>query len=56
MIAALSKAAPGLGDPEYPEAARKTAAFVLNSLRGADGGLLHRYRDGESGLPAHVDD
>ncbi len=56
MIVALSKAAQVLGHPQYLDAAKRTAAFVLTSLRAPDGGLLHRYRDGESGLPAHVDD
>lgn len=56
MIAALSKGARVLGKPEYAQAAGKAAAFVLGTLRNGGGRLLHRYRDGEASLPAHVDD
>ncbi len=56
MIAALAKAARAFDDPEYLAAAEKAAAFVLESLRGPDGRLLHRYRGGEAGLPATLDD
>jgi uncharacterized protein YyaL (SSP411 family) len=56
MIAALSKAAQVFDRPEYADAAMKAADFVLTTLRAPDGRLLHRYRDGEAGLPAHVDD
>jgi uncharacterized protein YyaL (SSP411 family) len=56
MIAALSKAAQVFDRPEYAEAAMKAADFVLATLREPDGRLRHRYRDGEAGLPAHVDD
>jgi uncharacterized protein YyaL (SSP411 family) len=56
MIAALSKGAQALGRPEYAEAARKAADFVLSRMRNQDGRLLHRFREGEVGLDAHVDD
>jgi uncharacterized protein len=56
MIAALSKAAQALNDPEYADAARRAADFVLTVMRNPSGGLLHRFRDGEAGLAAHVDD
>ena len=56
MLAALSKGAQVFGQQEYAKAAMKAADFVLANLRSADGRLLHRYRDGEAGLPAHVDD
>jgi uncharacterized protein len=56
MIAALSKGAQVFDRPEYAEAAMKAADFVLTTLREPDGRLQHRYRDGEAGLPAHVDD
>ena len=56
MIAALSKAAQVFDRPEYADAAMKAADFILTTLREPDGRLLHRYRDGEAGLPAHVDD
>ncbi len=56
MIAALSKAAQVFDRPEYADAAMQAADFILTALRAPDGRLLHRYRDGEAGLPAHVDD
>ncbi|MDQ7785669.1 MAG: thioredoxin domain-containing protein, partial [Desulfomonilaceae bacterium] len=56
MIAALAKGARVLGKPEYARAAAQAADFILGTLRSGDGRLLHRYRDGEAGLPAHVDD
>jgi len=56
MIAALSKGARVLGKPVYAQAAGKAAEFVLGTLRNGSGRLLHRYRDGDAGLPAHVDD
>ena len=55
-IAALARAARVFDDPEYLTAAEKGAAFVLTSLRRPDGRLLHRYRNGEAGLPATLDD
>ncbi|NLA38576.1 MAG: thioredoxin domain-containing protein, partial [Methanomicrobiales archaeon] len=55
-IAALATAARAFDDPEYLAAAEKAVAFVLTRLRGPDGRLLHRYRDGEAGLPATLDD
>lgn len=56
MIAALAKASQVLDKPRYAEAAARAADFVLKNLRNPDGRLLHRYRDGSAGLPAHVDD
>ncbi len=56
MIAALAKAARAFDEPEYLAAAEKAVAFVLANLRGQDGRLLHRYRGGEAGLTATLDD
>ncbi|MDD3856574.1 MAG: hypothetical protein PHP43_00820 [Methanoculleus sp.] len=56
MIAALAKAARAFDEPNYLAAAERAAAFVLANLRGADGRLLHRYRGGEAGLSATLDD
>ncbi|WP_048182606.1 thioredoxin domain-containing protein [Methanoculleus sediminis] len=56
MIAALARAARVFDDPDYLAAAEKAAAFVLTNLRGQDGRLLHRYRGGEAGLAATLDD
>jgi len=56
MIAAFAKAAAGLGEPQYALAAKNAADFIWDKLRDKDGRLLKRYRDGEAGLPAHLDD
>lgn len=56
MIAALAKAAQAFDEPQFAKAAQKAADFILKRMRKPDGRLMHRYRDGEAGLPAHVDD
>ena len=56
MIAALAKGAQVLGEQEYQDAAVKAADFVLAKLRTEDGKLLKRYRLGDAGLTAHLED
>ena len=56
MIAACAKAASVLEEPLYALAAKNAADFIWDRLRAEDGKLLKRYRDGEAGLPAHLDD
>jgi uncharacterized protein YyaL (SSP411 family) len=56
MIAALAKGASALGEERYGRSAEKAAGFILRQLRGDDGRLLHRYRDGESAIPGNLDD
>jgi len=56
MIAALAKAARAFDEPRYTKAARRAADFILQSLRRPDGRLLHRYRDSQADIPAHLDD
>lgn len=56
MIAALAIAARSLHEPEYAQAARTSAVFVLKRLRKTDGRLLHRFRKGKAGIEAHLDD
>jgi len=56
MISAYAKAAQVLGDAEYSGAATKAAEFVLAELTTEDGRLLKRYREGEAGLTAHLED
>jgi len=55
-IAALAKAARAFDRPELAERAAKAADFILTILADARGRLLHRFRDGEAALPAHLDD
>ncbi|MFQ5868263.1 MAG: thioredoxin domain-containing protein [Candidatus Zixiibacteriota bacterium] len=56
MIAALAKSARVLDEPSYSEVARRAADFVLKNMRTSDGRLLHRYREGKSGISAYLDD
>ena len=56
MIAALAKAAQAFEDPDYARSAQGAADFLLQHLRERDGRLLHRYRDGEAGIDANLDD
>jgi hypothetical protein len=56
MIAALAKAGRAFDEPGYVDAARDAADFILNEMMTEDGRLLHRHREGESGINGHVDD
>ena len=56
MIGALALGGRSLDEPAYTEAAQKAADFVLKRMTTADGGLFHRYRDGEAGIAGHADD
>jgi len=56
MIAALSKAGRVFNEPIYTDAARRAADFILKDMRSDQGKLLHRYRGGEAGITANVDD
>jgi uncharacterized protein len=56
MIAALAKGAQVFDETEYAEAACRAADFVLENMRKADGRLWHRYRDGQAGVEANLDD
>jgi len=56
MIAAFAKAAQAFGTERYHEAARGAADLILREMRTPSGGLLHRYRDGESAIEGYLDD
>jgi len=56
MIAALAKGAQAFDEPEYAEAACRAADFILGSMCKPDGRLWHRYRDGQAGVGANLDD
>ena len=56
MIAALAKAGLVLDEPRYVSAAVKAADFIMHNLRDKNGRLLKRYRQGNAGLPAHLND
>jgi uncharacterized protein YyaL (SSP411 family) len=56
MIATLAKGAQAFDETEYAEAACRAADFVLENMRKANGRLWHRYRDGQTGIQANLDD
>ncbi len=56
MIAALAKGAQVCNEPEYADAAKRAADFILTDMRRPDGRILHRYRDGHAAILANVDD
>lgn len=56
MIGAMAKAARALNEDRYARAAGEAAGFILRELRGSDGRLLHRFRDGQAALAASLDD
>ncbi len=56
MIAALSKAAVAFDEPRYAQQASRAADFFLSTMRTTDGLLLHRYRNDDAGITAHLDD
>ena len=55
-IAALARASAVFGEPEWLATARAAFAFVMTTLRGADGRLLHAWREGRPGARALLDD
>ncbi len=56
MIAALAQGARVLRRSSYAEAAERAARFILDTLRGSDGRLFHRFRDGERAIPGQASD
>jgi len=51
VISAFSLASLAFSDESYLETARKTADFLLRTMTGRNGELVHRYRNGEAGIP-----
>ncbi len=56
MVAAFAKGAQVFVEPRYAEAVRRAADFILRNMRKPGGRLLHRYRDGQVGITANLDD
>lgn len=56
MIASLARAGVVLDNEEYISSAEKAVQFILSEVRTGDGGLLHRYREGEPAITATLDD
>jgi uncharacterized protein len=56
MIAALARAGRVLNEARYTAAAEQAVTFILSTMRDDRSRLLHRYRDGDAAIPAHLDD
>ena len=57
MLAPLAEGSLILDEPRYAEAAAKAAGFLLDTMRTADGRLLHSYKDGQArSSTAYLDD
>lgn len=55
-IVALCKAAQAFNDTEYLKIAENAADFFLKEMTDSDGKMQHRYRDGEAGIDAFLED
>ena len=55
-LAALAEAGFRLERPDYLDAARRLAEFLLGTLSEPDGRLLRTYRDGAARIPAYLED
>ena len=53
---ALARAGRAFKNPAYTDAAERAVQFILNTLSDGGRDLMHRYRDGESAIPAFADD
>lgn len=56
MLTAFARCGRLLEDPGLTALAEKAAAFLLSHLRTAEGGLFHRYREGEVRFEGCLDD
>jgi uncharacterized protein YyaL (SSP411 family) len=56
MIAALAIGARAFDNTDYIRAAKGAAEFILKNMRNSEGRLLHRYRENEAVIAAHLDD
>jgi len=56
MIVAFSLAARVLSEEKYLIVAKNATEFILRKLFDNEKNLLHRYREGESAIPANLDD
>jgi hypothetical protein len=45
-----------LARESYAEAAGRAARFIMDTMRGSDGRLFHRYREGERAVPGQAGD
>lgn len=56
LLAALAKGGQVLQAKEWVQTAEAAARFLLTVMRRPDGGLWHRYYQGETGIPGFLED
>ena len=56
MIAALAKAGRVFNNQNYIDAAERSVKFIYSNLIDKNGNLLHRFRENEAVINAHIDD
>jgi len=56
MIDAFARAGQRMGKPEYTDAARRAADFILAHLRKQDGALYRTWREGKAEIAAYFED
>lgn len=56
MIDAFARAGQRMDKPEYTDAARRAADFILANLRKQDGSLYRTWRDGKAEIAAYFED
>jgi uncharacterized protein YyaL (SSP411 family) len=56
MIDSMARAAGGLDEPRYLQAAARAADFIFRQMSRDDGRLLHSWRGGQAKFDAYLDD
>ncbi len=56
MISALATGGRVLAEPRYLDAAVRAAQFILKNLKGPEGKLVHRFRDGQAAIEGMLAD
>jgi uncharacterized protein YyaL (SSP411 family) len=56
MIAAFARAGFVFNEPQYTQASKKAAEFIITNMVEQGSGLLHRFREGEAAISAFLDD
>jgi hypothetical protein len=56
MITAFAKAGAIFNEDSFIQSAEKSAAFILEKMKGENYSLLHRYRDGEAAFDGTAED
>ncbi len=56
MLRAFAEAGAALERPDYLDAARNNAAFLLDNMRDTDGRILRTWRNGEAKLLGYLED